>query len=166
VPPGATAIPDVSGKSVQAAISVLKNSGFKNITTGRQVASLTVSQGDVVRTRPPKGKVEPLNTPIVLLVSGGGVKVPQLVGISESEAIGRLARAGLFPHVITRQGPLGTPPSIVWKSTPGAGKVLLPNRSVTIYVSPQPSPTPTSTSPSPSPSSTPSPTTTPSPSTS
>src|SRR5262249_46484409 len=115
-------------------------------------------------TRRPTGKAAPRNTPIVLLVSGGGVKVPQLVGISESEAIGRLTRARLFPHVITRQGPLGTPPSIVWKSTPVAGKVLLPNASVTIYVSPQASPTPTSTSPSPSTSSSPSPSYSPSPS--
>src|SRR5215469_9688408 len=102
VPPGATAIPEVRGKNVQEATAILKNAGFKNITTGRRVASLTVPAGEVVRTRPPQGKVEPLNTPILLIVSGGGVRVPHVIGVSETEAIGRLNRAGIFYHIITQ----------------------------------------------------------------
>jgi eukaryotic-like serine/threonine-protein kinase len=158
VPPGATAIPNVAGKTVAEATTILHKAGFKNVTASpTPVANLTYPAREVVRTDPPKGDTVKLSTPIVLKVSGGGIAVPQLVGLSENDAIARLNQAGLAYHIVTEPGPPGTPPGMVWKSKPKQGTAVLPHGTVTIYVSPQASPTPTSSSPSPSPSGSPSP---------
>jgi serine/threonine-protein kinase len=162
VPPGATAIPDVTGKTVAQAMAILKHAGFKNVTANpTPIPNLRVGAGLVVRTDPPKGTTVKTSTPITLKVSGGGVAVPNVVGQSQSDAQNTLTNAGLFYRIITQQGPPGTPPGMVWKTTPKAGVAVLPHGSVTIYVSPQVSPTPSSSSPSPTTS--PSPTGSPSP---
>ena len=166
VRPGAQTVPDVRGLSVQDATAKLNKAGWKNVTTAStEVASLNYGSGEVASTNPSPGKTWPLSQPIVLRVSGGGVRVPGLVGLSESAAESNLNRAGLAYHVIHEPGPLGTPPGMVWQSAPTEGKVVLPRGSVTIYVSPVSSTTPPpSTTPSPSPSMTPSPSASPSPS--
>ncbi len=165
VRPGAQTMPDVRGMSTDAAIAELKQKGWKNVTTGStEVASLKYGSGEVASSNPPPGKTWPLNQPIVLKISGGGVAVPVLVGLSESDATAKLNQAGLAYHIITGPGPLGTPPDMVWKSTPTAGKAVLPHGSVIIYVQPPAATTPPPpTSPPPSPSTTPSPSATPSP---
>ena len=162
VRPGAQTLPDVSGLSASDATAKLNQAGWKNVTTNpNPVASLKFKNGDVVSTNPGAGASVPLTTQIVLNVSGGGVAVPSLAGLTQAEAISRLNSAGLAYQIITQSGPPGTPPGTVWKSSPRHGKAVLPTGSVTIYVqpgstSPSTSPTPppsSSSSPSPSPSS-------------
>ena len=164
VRPGAQTMPDVRGMSTDAAIAELKQKGWKNVTTGStEVASLKYGSGEVASSNPPPGKTWPLNQPIVLKISGGGVAVPALVGLSESDATAKLKQLGLFYQTNTSPGPLGTPPDMVWKSTPTAGKAVLPHGSVIIYVQPPAATTPPPpTSPPPSPSTTPSPSASPS----
>jgi eukaryotic-like serine/threonine-protein kinase len=158
VPPGATAIPNVTGKSVVDATAILKHAGFKNVTADPTlVPNLRIGSGLVVRTDPHKGTTVKLSTLIVLKVSGGGVAVPNVVGKSQNDAQNTLNNAGLSYHIITQAGPPGTPPGMVWKTTPKAGTVVLPDGSVKVYVSPQASPSPSPSSPSPSTSPTPSP---------
>jgi len=157
VPPGATAIPNVTGKTVAQATAILKHAGFKNVTQdSKPVPNLRIGSGLVVRTDPRRGTTVKLNTLITLKVSGGGVAVPTLVELSQNDAINKLNNAGLAYHIITQQGPLGTPPGMVWKTTPKAGVAVLPHGTVTIYVSPQASPSPSPSSPSPTPSPSPS----------
>src|SRR6266699_3847777 len=165
VRPGAQTMPDVRGMSTDAAIAELKQKGWKNVTTGStEVASLKYGSGEVASSNPPPGKTWPLNQPIVLKISGGGVAVPALVGLSESDATAKLKQLGLFYQTNTSPGPLGTPPDMMWKSTPTPGKAVLPHGSVIIYVQPPAATTPPPpTSPPPSPSTTPSPSATPSP---
>ncbi|HEX6934207.1 MAG TPA: Stk1 family PASTA domain-containing Ser/Thr kinase [Streptosporangiaceae bacterium] len=163
VRPGAQTLPDVSGLSVSDATAKLRQAGWKNVATNpNPVASLKYANGDVVSTNPAAGQQVPLTTQIVLNVSGGGVAVPALAGLSQADAISRLNQAGLAYQIITTPGPPGTTPGTVWKSSPSRGKAVLPTGSVTIYVQPgstsSPTPTPPpSSSPSPSPSSSSSP---------
>ncbi len=161
VPPSSKTLPDVSGKTVAAATAELHQDGWKNVVTGATVASLKFGQGDVVSTNPPANASAALDQQIVLKVSGGGTAVPALVGLSQNDAISSLNQAGLGVKIQSLQGPPGTAPGTVWKSTPSRGKAVLPGGSVLIYVEPgttSPSPSPsTSSPPSPSPSSTPSP---------
>jgi beta-lactam-binding protein with PASTA domain/tRNA A-37 threonylcarbamoyl transferase component Bud32 len=157
VRPGAKTLPDVSGLSVSDATAELKKAGWKNVTTNpNPVASLHFKNGQVVSTNPSAGKSLSLTTPIVLNVSGGGVRVPALAGLSESDAISRLNAANLSYNILHESGPPGTTPGTVWKSSPSRGKAVLPTGSVTIFVEPgttsSPSPSPSSGSPSPSPS--------------
>jgi serine/threonine-protein kinase len=157
------ALPDVSNMSVADAKALLNKNGWKDVTTsGSPVASLKFKKGEVVSTNPAAGKIIPLTQAIVLNVSGGGVAVPPLRGLTQADAIARLNQAGLFVSISKVPGPPGTIPGTVWKTSPSHGKAVLPNGSVTIFVqpgstsSPSPSPSPSSsasTSPSPSPSS-------------
>ena len=161
VPPSAKTLPSVAGLSVSAATAKLQAAGWKNVTTGATVASLRYAQGDVVSTNPPANSSVALDQQIVLKVSGGGTAVPAIVGLSQSDAISSLNQAGLAYSIQSVQGPPGTAPGTVWKTTPSQGKAVLPHGNVTVYVEPgttSPSPSPSSSgSPSPSPSSSPSP---------
>ena len=161
VRPGSRAIPPVAGDTVAQAEAVLSKAGFTSVTTGATVASLTVPKNNVVRTSPPAGTVEPLNTPISLLISGGGVRVPYLLTDTKAVAISTLSAENLVPNFITQAPPAGSafPPGTVWRTVPGNGKVVLSGSSVTVYLVPgSTSPTTSpSISPSPSPSLSPSP---------
>jgi eukaryotic-like serine/threonine-protein kinase len=114
-----------------------------------------------VSTNPPANTSVALDQQIVLKVSGGGTAVPALVGLSQSDAISSLNQAGLHYQIQSVQGPPGTAPGTVWRTTPRQGKAVLPGGSVTVDVEPgstSPSPSPSSSSsPSPSPSSSASP---------
>jgi eukaryotic-like serine/threonine-protein kinase len=160
VRPGKQALPDVSGSTVAAAEAQLSGQGWKNVTIGPSspVPSLKFKKGEVISTNPPAGKVISLATPIVLNVSGGGVAVPPLAGLTSAAAQAKLTQLGLYYQIVHASGPPGTVPGTVWKTSPSRGKPVLPGGSVTVYVAPvvstSPSPSPSSSSsPSPSPSS-------------
>jgi serine/threonine-protein kinase len=167
VRPGKQTLPDVSKMSVAAATAVLHKDGWVNVVQAPSPkASLKVNKGDVISTNPPAGQTISLTTQIVLNVSGGGVAVPPLIGLTQADAIARLNQAGLFVSISKVPGPPGTIPGTVWKTSPSRGKAVLPGGSVTIYVEPgsttSPSP-PASSSPSPSSSPSTSPSSSPSP---
>jgi beta-lactam-binding protein with PASTA domain/tRNA A-37 threonylcarbamoyl transferase component Bud32 len=170
VRPGKQTLPDVSKMSVAAATAKLNKLGWSNVTASQTlVASLRIAKGDVVSTNPTAGQTIPLSQQIVLNVSGGGVAVPPLAGLTEGAAIAQLNQAGLFYQISRVPGPPGTLPGTVWKTSPSRGKAVLPGGSVTMYVEPgsttSPSPPPSSSSsPSPSQSSSPSPSSSSSPS--
>jgi serine/threonine-protein kinase len=160
--PGSKAIPNVHGLSSSAATAKLNAAGFTNVSTSPTLkASLTVPDNSVISTNPPAGtKVTP-STPIVLTLSGGGVRVPIVTGEQASNAEAALRGDGLVPNVVMRASPGGATPGTVWNTSPGADKVVLSNTTVTLYVEPG-STTPSSTpSPSGSPSTSPSPSPTP-----
>jgi beta-lactam-binding protein with PASTA domain/tRNA A-37 threonylcarbamoyl transferase component Bud32 len=161
VRPGAQSVPIVRGLTVQAAQAALKNAGWTNVQVNpNPIASLNVPKGDVTGTNPPAGTTVPLTQQIILNVSGGGTQVPDVQFLSPGAAISKLNAAGLGHFVVSNvAGPPGATPGTVYKTSPPAGRVVLPGQTVTIYVepaastSPSPSTSPsTSTSPSPSPS--------------
>jgi eukaryotic-like serine/threonine-protein kinase len=162
VKPGPQTLPDVSKMSVPAATAKLNNLGWKNVITNTSpVASLKVPKNHVVSTDPAAGQTVPLATQIVLNVSGGGVPVPALSGLTLAEAKAQLNQLNLTYSVIRTPGPPGTIPGTVWKTSPSRGKPVLPGSSVTIFAAPGPTSSPTpppSSSSSPSPSSSPTPT--------
>src|ERR1022692_2311605 len=149
VQPSAKTLPSVAGLSVSAATAKLKAAGWKNVTTGATVASLKYAQGDVVSTNPPANTSVALDQQIVLKVSGGGTAVPAILGLSQNDAIAKLNQARLAYSLQSVQGPPGTAPGTVWKTTPTRGKAVLPGGTVIVYVEPG------TTSPSPSSSSSP-----------
>jgi eukaryotic-like serine/threonine-protein kinase len=161
--PGAKTIPPVAGDTVAQATAALKNAGFDNInpvTTAKP--SMTVADNQVINTTPPAGKTVSPTTQIILIVSEGGKLVPFLVNDTKALASNALATAGLVPDFVTQAPPPGSTfaPGTVWKTTPGANKVVAPGSSIIVYVTPgssSTSPPPTSGSPSPSSSPSPSP---------
>jgi eukaryotic-like serine/threonine-protein kinase len=166
---GPRTLPDVSNMTVQDAIAKLNQAGWNNVTTNPSlVPSLKIKKGYVVSTDPSAGKTISLTAPISLNVSGGGVAVPPLAGLTLRDARYRLTQLGLINQVFRVPGPPGTIPGTVWRSSPSRGKAVLPGSTVALYVEPgstsSPTPPPSSSSsPSPSPSPSPSDTSTPPP---
>ncbi|HVB45275.1 MAG TPA: Stk1 family PASTA domain-containing Ser/Thr kinase [Streptosporangiaceae bacterium] len=161
-PPGSKTIPSVAGLSPNDAMALLHRQGWVNVVTSGSPVASTIPSGDVATTNPPPGTQVSLGSTIQLVLSGGGTRVPNVLNLSEADAISVLTNAGLNPVSVTNQsGPPGVSPGLVWQVKPGVGRLVLPGSSVTIYVvpgqsSPSSSPSP-STSPSTSPSSSPSP---------
>jgi serine/threonine-protein kinase len=170
-PPGAKAVPNVSGMTVTNATAKLNDAGFKVVTQNPALkASLTVPVNEVISTTPAAGVKEPLSTQIVLNISGGGRQVPYVLYDRLSDAENALQAQGLTFTVINNQpGPPGATPGTVWQTSPGVHKVVLPGSTITLYVvpgssSPSSSPSSPPASSSSPPTSSPSPTGSPTPS--
>jgi serine/threonine-protein kinase len=151
------AVPNVVGQSASSATSTLQAKGFQ--VSEKPAPNSTAPQNQVVRQDPAAGSKVAKSSVITIFVSGGGTKVPGVVGESQAEATQQLENDGFTVNTQTEPGPDGFSPGTVFKMSPNAGTVLPPGSSVTIFVaqqqtsSPTPSPTP---SPSPSPTASPS----------
>ena len=140
--------------SVDEAESRLRSDGFTVVTqSSHPIASLTITQGDVISSVPAAGTKAPLSTQIVLRVSGGGQSVPTVTDEQVADAETQIRAAHLVPNVIREQGPPGSPPGSVWQESPVGQKVVLPGSTVNLYVEPGSASSPPPSSPSSSPSS-------------
>ena len=71
---GMKAVPDVAGKTVAEATSILNNAGFTTVTpgvSGQEESSNTVPAGSVIRTNPVAGRFAALDGAVLLVISGG-----------------------------------------------------------------------------------------------
>jgi beta-lactam-binding protein with PASTA domain len=132
----AVAVPDVSGKSVEAAAQELEAAGF---TVGDQtkVYSETVDEGLVVGTDPSANtKAEP-GTAVDLMVSQGTqqMEVPDLSGMTASEAQAALKQAGLTAKAGTSQNSDTVEKDHVLSQDPVAGTMVDAGSTVTYVIS-------------------------------
>jgi eukaryotic-like serine/threonine-protein kinase len=147
------AVPNVVGQSVDAAQATLTNLGLNPVV--KTDATSTEPANQVVRQDPTGGHhVNPGST-VTLYVSGGGLKVPNVVGLQEASARDLLQNQGFEVSVKQLPGPSGTADNTVWQQNPAAGSSQAKGTTVTIYVQP-PTPSTPPTTPSSSPSQTPS----------
>ena len=68
------AVPNVAGKTVAEATSILNNAGFTTVTpgvSGQEESSNTVPAGSVIRTNPVAGRFASLDGAVLLVISGG-----------------------------------------------------------------------------------------------
>jgi eukaryotic-like serine/threonine-protein kinase len=155
-------VPEVVGTNVNNATSTLENAGFKVST--QDVANSSAPAGQVIRQSPPGGTKEPAGTNVTLFVSGGGTKVPGVVGESQAQATSDLENDGFNVNAIVQNdGSQGFSPGTVWKTSPAAGAMLPQGATVDIFIVPQQAATapPTTTPPSTSPPTSPPPSTSP-----
>jgi beta-lactam-binding protein with PASTA domain/tRNA A-37 threonylcarbamoyl transferase component Bud32 len=162
---GTIALPNVANEQAQAAVAQLNNLGFTHV----QQVSDTTSQlpsGEVDHMSPSPGKKYAPDTQITLYVSGGGIAVPKLTGLSLASALQELKAEGFTgqPNIDYGDGPVGQniPVGTVWNQFPSASKTVPANTQITLFVqqtasTPTPTPsastssTPTATATSPSP---------------
>ena len=117
--------------------------------------------GQVLAVDPASGTQAPINSGVVLTVSNGQVKVPDVVGKKVGDARAILLQAGFQ---VTLDPTTSPDNSTVISQNPPGGSFVAYGSTVTLQTdAPSPTPTPSSTgnpsgSPSPSPSETPSPT--------
>lgn len=102
--PANVTVPDVASLSEAAAVAAITDAGLVvgEITTQ---ASVDVAAGGVISQVPSAGTQVSLTTPVDLLLSVGPnpLPVPDIVGLTESQAIAVIANAGLEVGVITRR---------------------------------------------------------------
>ena len=155
-----TQVPDVRGYSLASADSAIRAAGLQvNIIENE---SKTVSKGQVISQNPSGGASASAGDTVAIAVSSG-IKVPNVVGLSQTNAKNILQNTGFYVIVQTAQSdtvPIGN----VISQTPEGGTAANQGDTVTITVclGKVPTPTPTVT-PTPTETPTPTPTETPTP---
>ncbi len=90
------AVPDVTGQTPEQATANLRELGFE-VTRGSDGRSADVDKGEVFTVDPAPGRNAPFGSTVKIRVSAGVplVEVPDVVGMSEAEAIAALQAVGL-----------------------------------------------------------------------
>jgi len=100
----AVKVPDVTNMSYAEAVANLNKKGFKVVK--EEIESSTVKKGNVVSQLPVAGETAKLGTSVTVYVSisssVGKVTVPNLIGLSEEDAIVVLVESGLDVGVISQ----------------------------------------------------------------
>jgi eukaryotic-like serine/threonine-protein kinase len=141
------AVPNVKGENEQTATNTLQAKGFT--VSVQQAPDSTLPQNTVARQSPAAGALAAKGSTVTIFVSGGGTRVPGVVGDTQQGATQQLENDGFTVSVVMSSGG-NFSPGTVWKTSPSAGAVLTQGSTVTIFVVPQPTPSPTTPSPSPS----------------
>ena len=131
--PGERTVPRVSGLSERDAVARLNRAGFRVESELR--SSPDVLKGRAVRTVPPSGTAEQVGSRIRLLISSGPreVEVPNVVGLSRSQAESRLSNEGLDAEISEQESE--QPAGEVTGQSPDAGVAAEEGTRVSITVS-------------------------------
>ena len=111
-------IPDVSGLPPELAQGVIEAAGFE--VGGVDSTTAQAFRGVAVGTRPSTGVVQPLGTPVILVVSRGPADriVPRLVGLTVEDARRAIETSGLRMGAVR---PPAAPGAVVMRQHPAAG---------------------------------------------
>ena len=146
-------VPNVVGLNVSQAQNTVSSKGLSpHIRTN---PNSTQPQGTVIKQKPLAGTPVKPGSSVTLVVSGGGVKVPNEIGQSLQVAQAALQGFGLTSTVSNVPATGGTTPGTVVGMSPTPGTVVPKGTSVTLQVAKQQPTTPPPTTTSPPPTSSP-----------
>lgn len=133
--PSKVAVPDVAGYDAAMAQEILTAAGL-TVSRTDSIQAPNVAPGLVVITRPPPASVANPGTGIVLVVNRGAptIAVPDVVGMSLSDARDRLEGAGLVVGAVTRRRVSGASPGTVIGQQPAAASLAAPGLVVDLIV--------------------------------
>jgi beta-lactam-binding protein with PASTA domain len=131
---GGIAVPDVLGQTQDAALSIIAAAELA-VGAVTQQYSLTVPAGGVISQSPVPGTQVLPGTAIDLVVSRGGIAVPDVVGQVQSQASAALVNAQLVVGAVAQQYSLTVPAGTVLSQSPPAGAQALPGTPVDLAVS-------------------------------
>jgi serine/threonine-protein kinase len=140
-----TRVPYVIGQSRDAAAAALSDA---HLDAQFQQVDSDQPKGTVVSTSPPANTQVPQGSPVVVKVSQGPQKVPDVVGLQQNDAEKALRDAGFVPVPVTSSS--DKPQGQVIQQIPGAGSPQNQGTSVTIVVSSGPTSSPSTQPTSPS----------------
>jgi eukaryotic-like serine/threonine-protein kinase len=146
-------VPNVVGQNVSQAQNAVSGKGLSPHV--RTNPNSTQPQGTVIKQNPLAGTSVKPGSSVTLVVSGGGVKVPNEIGQSLQVAQGTLQGFGLNTTVNYVPATGGTTPGTVVGMDPGPGSVVPKGTSITLQVAKQQPTTPPPSSPPTSPPSSP-----------
>lgn len=134
VGPQSTRVPDVSGKTQEAARKMLERSGFK-IANVRVEDSADIKKDHVTRTDPDADSFADKGTLITLYIASGLTKIPDgLVGQSKDIVVSQLENFGFTTDVVKEDSD-NVPEGSVTRLNPSSGSSVKPHSSITVYVS-------------------------------
>lgn len=136
-PPSTVAVPDVTNLSESQASQEIENAGLAVGGTEQKFSS-TVPEGNVIKTRPPANEEVARGSSVALIVSSGGVIVPDLECASESHAANKLNKIDLELSVVDPpvDNPSCTGPGKVATQDPAAGTEVPPGSTVEVQLTP------------------------------
>ncbi len=157
---GEVQVPDISGMTIGEASDLLSQRGLR-IGASTSENNPTVPKDQIISSSPAAGDNVAPGTAIAVTVSTGQMEVPNVAGMSQTEATSTLVAAGFTVSSNVTEQESNDPPGIVTGTRPGAGETRPVGEEITLIVAkapetPSPSPTP-SESPSSEPSETPPP---------
>ncbi|TLG78447.1 Stk1 family PASTA domain-containing Ser/Thr kinase [Vagococcus zengguangii] len=138
--PSGTKVPDVSGLTVDDAITALADKGFKVSDDYQEEYSETIEKDHVIRTSPRVGTKAFKTETIVLTVSKGSekIEISNFIGMSLSEAKRELTSLGIEDKRITVEeveDPDYEPGTVVSQSPAGGSSISLEKGTVILKVS-------------------------------
>lgn len=134
VGPQSTRVPDVSGKTQEAARKMLERAGFK-IANVRVEDSADIKKDHVTRTDPDADSFADKGTLITLYIASGLTKIPDgLVGHSKDIVVSQLENFGFTTDVVKEDSD-NVPEGSVTRLNPSSGSSVKPHSSITVYVS-------------------------------
>jgi eukaryotic-like serine/threonine-protein kinase len=138
-PAGKVSVPDVTGRSEQAASSTLRRAGLEPVPSLRP--SSTVQSGLVISQNPSAGTRVEKGRKVGIVVSGGpaSAPVPDVEGVSSGEAVAKLRKAGFKPKT-TKETSLTVAAGKVIATNPTAGTEKQLGSPVVVIVSSGPAP--------------------------
>ncbi len=132
--PKDTAIPDVKGMNQQEARRTLEKAGFKASPAASVEDSQDVPKDHVTRTDPAAGQSVAKGTSILLYISSGMTKVPDLSGKSKDDATKTLQSLH-FNITIHEQASNTVAKDVVISTDPAAGSSIQQGAMITVTVS-------------------------------
>ena len=132
--PKDTAIPDVKGMSQQEARKALEKAGFKASPAASVEDSQDVPKDHVTRTDPAAGQSVAKGTSILLYISSGMTKVPDLSGKTKDDATKTLQSLH-FNITIHEQASNTVAKDMVISTDPAAGSSIQQGAMITVTVS-------------------------------
>ena len=136
-------IPDVVGLTEEEAVAQLTTLGLA-IGEITRVNSVDIPVGSVVSITPAVGEVVPDSIPVTISVSVGptAIALPDVSGLSLSEAEALLTNAGFQIGVVTRVNSTSIPADQVLSTDPSFGNFIEPGSFINLVVSDGPDITP------------------------
>jgi serine/threonine-protein kinase len=135
---GTVTVPDISGKSVDDAVSALEAVHLTAAPTQKPDDNPSFPEGQVTKTDPAADTTVPSGSSVTLYVSTGNVEVPNVVGKSQQDATTELTKSKLT--VVVTQETSEETPGTVLSQNPAAKSLARQGATVTITVA-QPEPT-------------------------
>ncbi len=136
-PPPQVTVPDVSGKSVEAATRALENEKFVVASQNEERASTDVEEGNVIETDPPAGDDAAKGSTITLIVSAGPkqVAMPDVRQLDFDVAKSQLENGEGKFKVERKWVDNSADRGVVINSTPLVGEQVDVGSKVTLFVS-------------------------------
>ena len=131
---GGIAVPGGVGQEQNAALTMFRRAGLAVGTVTRQY-SLSMPAGSVISQSVASGTPVLPDAVIDLVVSKGGIAVPDVVGQPQGTASTAIENLGLVSGAVTQQYSATVPVGRVISQTPTAGTPALPDTAVSLVIS-------------------------------